>query len=118
MLDPQVQDLLAAAGGQCASLGGPSMSTDWGLAPIANSGKRCDAGLMHKIQPNNRAWTPKQPTFFVRHRVCGASAILPYSGLLLSVVAIALAVTGVSLWWLAVIAAVLVGIVDAFIHSR
>ena len=55
--------------------------------------------------------SPKRNTFVFRHRA-GTAVILPLLGLLLGVLAIALALTDVSLWWLAVVVAVPVGIVD------
>jgi hypothetical protein len=55
--------------------------------------------------------SPKRNTFVFRHRA-GTAVILPLLGLLLGVLAIALALTDVSLWWLAVVVAIPVGLVD------
>lgn len=61
--------------------------------------------------------SPKRNTFVFRHRA-GTTVILPLLGLLLGVLAIALALTDVSLWWLAVVVAIPVGIVDGARAAR
>jgi hypothetical protein len=66
---------------------------------------------MHAIQPKYERSKPERSTFVRRHRGLGA-VILPLLGLSLGVLAIALSMTDVSLWWLAVVAAVPIGMVD------
>jgi hypothetical protein len=88
------------------------MSMLWGLAPIAAAHKRCDSEAMHAIQPKYEQSKPERSTFVLRHRGSGAAVILPLLGLLLGILAIALALTDVPLWWLPLIVAVPVGMVD------
>jgi hypothetical protein len=87
-----------------------SISSQWCLAPIAGARERCDSGGMDTIQRKYEQ-SPKRNTFVFRHRA-GTAVILPLLGLLLGVLAIALALTDVSLWWLALVVAIPVGIVD------
>jgi hypothetical protein len=67
---------------------------------------------MHTIQPKYEQSKPERSTFVLRHRGSGAAVILPLLGLLLGVLAVALALTDVPLWWLPVIVAVPLGLVD------
>ena len=72
---------------------------------------------MHAIHPK---YEPPKPwsTFVLRHRGSGAAVILPLLGLLLGLLAVALALTDVWLWWLPVIVAVPLGMVDEVRASR
>lgn len=73
---------------------------------------------MHAIQPKYEQSKPERSTFVRRHRSAGGALILPLLGLSLGILAIALALTDVSLWWLAVVAAVPIGMVDAVRAAR
>jgi len=73
---------------------------------------------MHTIQPKYEQSKPERSTFVLRHRGSGAAVILPLLGLSLGVLAVALALTEVPLWWLPVIVAVPLGMVDEVRASR
>jgi hypothetical protein len=73
---------------------------------------------MHAIQPKYEQSKPEWSTFVRRDRGLGGAVILPLLGLSLGVLAIALAMTDVSLWWLAVVAAVPIGMVDQVQAAR
>jgi hypothetical protein len=90
----------------------------WGLVPIADAHKRCDSDAMHTIQPKYEQSKLERSTFVFRHRGSGAALILPLLGLLLAGLAIALALTDVPLWWLALIVAFAVGLVDEVRAAR
>jgi len=98
--------------------GAVSMSMQWCLAPIADAHEWCESGVMHAIQPKYEQSSPERNTFSLRRRGSGTAVILPLLGLLLGLLAIALALTDVSLWWLAVVAAVPVGMVDEIQATR
>jgi hypothetical protein len=73
---------------------------------------------MHTIQPKYEQSKPSPNSFVLRYRGSGAAVILPLLGLLLGVLAVALALTDVPLWWLPVIVAVPLGMVDEVRASR
>ena len=73
---------------------------------------------MDAIHPKYEQSKPERSTFVLRHRGSGAEVILPLLGLLLGVLAIALALTDVPLWWLTVIVAVPLGMVDEVRAAR
>jgi hypothetical protein len=73
---------------------------------------------MDAIHRNYEQSKPERSTFVLRHRGSGAAVILPLLGLLLGVLAIALALTDVPLWWLPVIVAVPLGMFDEVRAAR
>jgi hypothetical protein len=73
---------------------------------------------MDAIHRNYEQSKPERSTFVLRRRGSGAAVILPLLGLLLGVLAIALALTDVPLWWLPVIVAVPLGMFDEVRAAR
>jgi hypothetical protein len=73
---------------------------------------------MDTIHPKYEQSKPERSTFILRHRGSGAEVILPLLGLFLGVLAIPLALTDVPLWWLTLIVAVPLGMVDEVRAAR
>lgn len=73
---------------------------------------------MRTIQPKYEQPKPERSPFVLRHRGSGAAVILPLLGLSLGLLAVALALTEVPLWWLPVIVAVPLGMVDEVRAAR